>query len=254
MVDIAGPVPLIVEGARLAALAAASPPPAHEDPDVRAAVAEIIDDFTLEPGAPDTDLEIAFSPAGQAHAAAVANQLPPASSPACAASASASPISQRKIKTFMSKGRVIASDRTPRQTSLRAAAQGAGPRRGQGATVEPGGTTADGRVSIMFRWLTAGESHGRALAAICDGVPAGVRVTSEDVALALARRGGLRPRRADGVQQDEVVLTGGVRHGLTSAGRSRSGREHRVAQVGDGHVARPGDAGKTWTARPATRR
>ena len=29
----------------------------------------------------------------------------------------------------------------------------------------------------MFRWLTAGESHGRALVAICDGVPAGVRVT-----------------------------------------------------------------------------
>jgi chorismate synthase len=40
----------------------------------------------------------------------------------------------------------------------------------------------------MFRWLTAGESHGKALAAICDGVPAGVRVTSEDVAAALARR------------------------------------------------------------------
>jgi len=40
----------------------------------------------------------------------------------------------------------------------------------------------------MFRWLTAGESHGKALAAICDGVPAGVRVSSGDVAAALARR------------------------------------------------------------------
>ena len=29
----------------------------------------------------------------------------------------------------------------------------------------------------MFRWLTAGESHGRALVAICDGVPAGVKIT-----------------------------------------------------------------------------
>ena len=42
----------------------------------------------------------------------------------------------------------------------------------------------------MFRWLTAGESHGRALSAICDGVPAGVRITSQDVAGALARRRG----------------------------------------------------------------
>ena len=71
----------------------------------------------------------------------------------------------------------------------------------------------------MFRWLTAGESHGRALAAICDGVPAGVRVTSEDVAQALARR-----RAGDGrgarmkFEQDEVELTGGVRHGVTLGG------------------------------------
>jgi hypothetical protein len=75
VVDIAGPVPLIIEGARLAALAAGQPPPAaHEDPDIRAAVAEIIDDFTLIPAA-DADLEIAFRPADQAHATAVANQL-----------------------------------------------------------------------------------------------------------------------------------------------------------------------------------
>jgi len=39
IVDVAGPVPLAVEGARLAALAAGQPvPPAHEDPDVRAEV------------------------------------------------------------------------------------------------------------------------------------------------------------------------------------------------------------------------
>jgi hypothetical protein len=76
VIDIAGPVPLIVEGARLAALAAGQPPPlAHEDPDIRAAVAEVIDDFTLEPGAPDADLEIAFRPADQAHATEVANRL-----------------------------------------------------------------------------------------------------------------------------------------------------------------------------------
>ncbi len=51
VVDVAGPVPLVVEGARLRNLAAGRPLlPAHEDPDVRAAVAEVIPDFTLEPG------------------------------------------------------------------------------------------------------------------------------------------------------------------------------------------------------------
>jgi chorismate synthase len=71
----------------------------------------------------------------------------------------------------------------------------------------------------MFRWLTAGESHGRALAAICDGVPAGVRVTSGDVAAALARRRAGYGRGARmKFEQDEVELTGGVRHGVTLGG------------------------------------
>src|SRR5580693_5985491 len=71
----------------------------------------------------------------------------------------------------------------------------------------------------MFRWLTAGESHGRALVAICDGVPAGVRITSGDVAAALARRrlGYGRGARMK-FEQDEVELTGGVRHGVTMGG------------------------------------
>src|SRR2546429_6651447 len=71
----------------------------------------------------------------------------------------------------------------------------------------------------MFRWLTAGESHGRALTAICDGVPAGVRVTSADVATALARRRAGYGRGARmKFEQDEVELTGGVRHGVTLGG------------------------------------
>jgi chorismate synthase len=71
----------------------------------------------------------------------------------------------------------------------------------------------------MFRWLTAGESHGRALAAICDGVPAGVRITSADVAAALGRRRAGYGRGARmKFEQDEVELTGGVRHGVTLGG------------------------------------
>src|ERR1700757_4807498 len=71
----------------------------------------------------------------------------------------------------------------------------------------------------MFRWLTAGESHGRALVAICDGVPAGVQVSSGDVANGLARRRAGYGRGARmKFEQDEVELTGGVRHGVTLGG------------------------------------
>ena len=71
----------------------------------------------------------------------------------------------------------------------------------------------------MFRWLTAGESHGRALVAICEGVPAGVRVGTEDVAAALARRRAGYGRGARMTfERDEVELTGGVRHGRTLGG------------------------------------
>ena len=71
----------------------------------------------------------------------------------------------------------------------------------------------------MFRWLTAGESHGRALVAICEGVPAGVQLTTEDVAAALARRRAGYGRGARMTfEQDEVELTGGVRHGRTLGG------------------------------------
>ncbi len=68
----------------------------------------------------------------------------------------------------------------------------------------------------MLRWLTAGESHGPALVAVCEGVPAGVEITTTDIAHALARRRAGYGRGARmKFEQDEVELTGGVRHGLT---------------------------------------
>jgi chorismate synthase len=71
----------------------------------------------------------------------------------------------------------------------------------------------------MFRWLTAGESHGPALVAIVDGVPAGVTISTKDVADALARRRAGYGRGARmKFEQDEVELTGGVRHGSTLGG------------------------------------
>ena len=71
----------------------------------------------------------------------------------------------------------------------------------------------------MLRWITAGESHGPALVAVIDGLPAGVQVTTVDVAQALGRRrlGYGRGARMK-FEQDEVELTGGVRLGLTMGG------------------------------------
>jgi chorismate synthase len=68
----------------------------------------------------------------------------------------------------------------------------------------------------MLRWLTAGESHGRALVAICEGLPAGIEITTADIAAALARRRAGYGRGARmKFEQDDVEITGGVRHGRT---------------------------------------
>jgi chorismate synthase len=68
----------------------------------------------------------------------------------------------------------------------------------------------------MLRFLTAGESHGRALVVIVEGVPAGLLVTAEDIQRGLARRRlgyGRGPRMR--FEADEVTLIGGIRHGRT---------------------------------------
>ncbi len=68
----------------------------------------------------------------------------------------------------------------------------------------------------MLRYLTAGESHGRALRVIVEGLPAGLAFTVEQVQAELARRRlgyGRGPRMR--FEKDEVTLVGGVRHGRT---------------------------------------
>jgi chorismate synthase len=69
---------------------------------------------------------------------------------------------------------------------------------------------------VSLRWLTAGESHGPALVALLEGVPAGVEVTTTDLARELSRRrlGYGRGARMS-FEQDEVEFLGGVRHGVT---------------------------------------
>ena len=68
----------------------------------------------------------------------------------------------------------------------------------------------------MLRFLTAGESHGRALVVIIEGMPAGLLVTAEDIQRGLARRRlgfGRGPRMR--FEVDEISLVGGIRHGRT---------------------------------------
>ncbi|MEZ0382228.1 MULTISPECIES: chorismate synthase [Mycobacteriaceae] len=71
----------------------------------------------------------------------------------------------------------------------------------------------------MLRWITAGESHGRALVAVVEGMVAGVTVTSADISTQLARRrlGYGRGARMK-FEADAVTVLSGVRHGVTLGG------------------------------------
>jgi chorismate synthase len=67
-----------------------------------------------------------------------------------------------------------------------------------------------------FRFLTAGESHGPALGATLEGLPAGVPITAEAIADDLRRRQGGYGRGArQAIEQDRAEILAGVCHGLT---------------------------------------
>lgn len=68
----------------------------------------------------------------------------------------------------------------------------------------------------VLRYLTAGESHGKALVVIIEGLPAGLPITAEEIQGELARRRlgyGRGPRQR--FEADNLTLLGGVRHGRT---------------------------------------
>jgi chorismate synthase len=67
-----------------------------------------------------------------------------------------------------------------------------------------------------FRFLTAGESHGQTLGVTIEGVPAGLAVSPDQLAVDLARRQrgyGRGARQA--IEQDRAEIVAGVRHGRT---------------------------------------
>ena len=71
----------------------------------------------------------------------------------------------------------------------------------------------------MLRFLTAGESHGQALVAILEGMPAGLAIDFDEVTAELRRRqtGYGRGRRM-AIESDRAQVLSGVRHGLTTGG------------------------------------
>ncbi|HAG21795.1 MAG TPA: chorismate synthase, partial [Synergistaceae bacterium] len=70
---------------------------------------------------------------------------------------------------------------------------------------------------MTLRFLTSGESHGRGLLAVVEGLPAGLKVTENDLEQALSRR-----RRGYGrgermrIEKDRLEIWGGLRGGLTT--------------------------------------
>lgn len=67
-----------------------------------------------------------------------------------------------------------------------------------------------------MRYLTAGESHGKQLTTIVEGIPSNMPITKEDINHSLLRRqrGYGRGKRME-IETDLVEITGGIRHGLT---------------------------------------
>lgn len=118
----------------------------------------------------------------------------------------------------------------------------------------------------MFRWFTAGESHGQGLMVIVEGVPAGLPISEDYIGVQLARR-----QRGYGrggrmlIEQDRAHIMSGVRHGLTLGSPigmtlenkdwvnwqesmsvaavenlSQEGRNKRVTRIRPGHADLPG--------------
>ena len=71
----------------------------------------------------------------------------------------------------------------------------------------------------MFRFLTAGESHGRAVVTILEGMPAGLAIDFDAVTTDLRRRqGGYGRGRRMQIESDRAQAIGGIRHGVTTGG------------------------------------
>jgi chorismate synthase len=109
---------------------------------------------------------------------------------------------------------------------------------------------------IMLRFLTAGESHGPALTAILEGMPAGLPLTEEDIDLQLRRRqkgfgSGGRMR----IERDQVHISGGVSKGQTTGApiamqiENRDFANWRDKEIRPMTIPRPGHADLTGATK-----
>jgi chorismate synthase len=117
---------------------------------------------------------------------------------------------------------------------------------------------------MELRLTTAGESHGPGLTCIVEGLPAGLRLTPEDLDRDLARRqlGHGRGGRMK-IEQDRAIVTAGIRHGRTLGGpialqvanRDYANWEDRMnpwpveADIPEVHLPRPGHADLAGTMK-----
>src|SRR6266851_2997115 len=117
---------------------------------------------------------------------------------------------------------------------------------------------------MALRLITAGESHGPGLTCIVEGLPAGLRLTPEDINRDMARRqlGHGRGGRMK-IERDAAEITGGVRHGRTLgspialqvANRDYANWEQRMSpwpvaeEIEEVHLPRPGHADLVGTLK-----
>ncbi|MEE8376294.1 MAG: chorismate synthase [Acidimicrobiia bacterium] len=101
----------------------------------------------------------------------------------------------------------------------------------------------------MLRFLTAGESHGPGLVAIVEGLPKGLSITHDDLALELRRRrhGYGRGKRM-AIETDDLEILGGIRHGETLGSPvSVLIRNSEWSKWSEVMSPEPGEAGKEIT-------
>ena len=106
----------------------------------------------------------------------------------------------------------------------------------------------------MLRYLTSGESHGKGLVALIEGMPSGLNVKAKDIDAELRRRqGGYGRGGRQAIESDCVEIVSGIRHGRTLGSpislfvknrdwenwKLRMAPEGRAAGAGDDRVTRP---------------
>src|SRR5260221_2198884 len=90
----------------------------------------------------------------------------------------------------------------------------------------------------MLRFLTSGESHGPGLTAILEGIPAGLKLSAEDIDIHLKRRqGGYGRGGRMKIEQDRVIFRSGVRHRLTLASPITLETDNREWQKRQGKIS-----------------